>query len=72
LVIMDPGRFFFAPGGGTLEDYYRNAIAGGTGSFVMVAKGRTNFRQAALAKLVREIAARPEGDSTHEKVGGRP
>lgn len=59
LVIMDPGRFFFAPGGGTLEDYYRNAIAGGTGSFVMVAKGRKNFRQAALAKLVREIAARP-------------
>lgn len=60
LVIMDPSRFFYAPGGGTLEDYYRNAIAGGTGSFVMVAKGRKNFRQAALAKLVREIAARPE------------
>ena len=28
------------------------------GSFVMVAKKRVNFRQAALAKLVREIASR--------------
>jgi hypothetical protein len=67
LVIMDPGRFFFAPGGGTLEDYYRDAIAGGTGSFVMVAKGRANFRQAALAKLVREIAERPQEPSVREK-----
>ncbi len=68
LVIMDPGRFFYAPGGGTLEDYYRNAIAGGTGSFVMVAKGRRNFRQAALAKLVREIAARPDGPTVRGKT----
>lgn len=58
LVIMDPERFFNAPGGGTLEDYYRNAVTGGPGSFVMVAKRRGNFRQAALAKLVREIAGR--------------
>jgi len=63
LVIMDPARFFNAPGGGTLEDYYRNAIAGGPGSFVMVAKGRGNFREAALAKLVREIAGRSETPS---------
>jgi hypothetical protein len=58
LVIMDPERFFNAPGGGSLEDYYRTRIAGGPGSFVMVAKSGRNFRQAALAKLVREIANR--------------
>ena len=56
LVIMDPDRFFNAPGGGTLDDYYRGHVAGGAGSFVMVAKSRRNFRQAVLAKLVREIA----------------
>ncbi len=56
LVIMDPDRFFNAPGGGSLDDYYRSHIAGGPGSFVMVAKSRRAFRQAVLAKLVREIA----------------
>jgi len=56
LVIMDPDRFFNAPGGGSLDDYYRSHIAGGAGSFVMVAKSRRAFRQAVLAKLVREIA----------------
>lgn len=56
LVIMDPGRFFYGPGGMPLDEYYRSAITGGPGSFVLVAKSRTNFRQAALAKLVREIA----------------
>ncbi len=56
LVIMDPERFFNAPGGGTLDDYYRTRITGGPGSFVMVAKSGRNFRQAVLAKLVREIA----------------
>lgn len=58
LVIVDPDRFFNAPGGGTLDEYYRARIAGGPGSFVMVAKSGRNFRQAALAKLVREIASR--------------
>ncbi len=56
LVIMDPDRFFNAPGGGSLDDYYRSHIAGGADSFVMVAKSRRAFRQAVLAKLVREIA----------------
>ncbi len=58
LVIVDPDRFFNAPGGVTLDDYYRTHIAGGAGSFVMVVKSRRNFRQAVLAKLVREIADR--------------
>lgn len=65
LVIKDPGRFFYAPGGGTLADYYRRRITGGPGSFVMVAESRRNFRQAALAKLVREIADLGPG-------GGKP
>ncbi len=73
LVIMDPERFFDAPGGLTLEEYYRDAITGGPGSFVMVAKKRGNFRQATLAKLVREIASRqaPPG-GTKNRLASAP
>ena len=59
LVLVDPDRFFSAPGGLNLDEYYRTAVTGGPGSFVLVAKKRGNFRQAVLAKLVREIASRP-------------
>jgi hypothetical protein len=69
LVIVDPDRFFNAPGGGSLDDYYRTRIAGGPGSFVMVAKSGRNFRQAALAKLVREIATRGAPDGMRESPG---
>lgn len=56
LAIMDPGRHYSGPGGMPLDEYYRTAITGGPGSFVLVAESRANFREAALAKLVREIA----------------
>jgi hypothetical protein len=72
LVLMDPERFFNAPGGGTLADYYRNAITGGPGSFVMVAKKRGNFRQAALAKLVREIAFRQPPGNMDKRLAAAP
>ena len=45
------------PGG--LDNYYRNNVAGGPGSFVMVAENFESFGQAILNKLIAEIAANP-------------
>src|SRR5262252_1755865 len=43
------------PGG--LDNYYRNNVIGGPGSFVMVANGFEAFGQAILSKLNAEVAA---------------
>jgi Protein of unknown function (DUF1194) len=45
------------PGG--LDNYYRNNVTGGPGSFVLVAENFESFGQAILNKLIAEIAARP-------------
>jgi hypothetical protein len=45
-------RAFFAP----LDEYFRLSLVGGPGAFVIAADKETEFRQAVLAKLVREIA----------------
>jgi Protein of unknown function (DUF1194) len=45
------------PGG--LENYYRNNVVGGPGSFVLVAENFNSFGQAILNKLIAEIAANP-------------
>jgi hypothetical protein len=45
-------RAFFAP----LDEYFRQSLIGGPGAFVIAADKETEFRQAVLAKLVREIA----------------
>jgi hypothetical protein len=42
------------PGG--LENYYRNNVIGGPGSFVMVAKDFNSFGQAIINKLMAEVA----------------
>jgi hypothetical protein len=44
------------PGG--LDNYYRNNVTGGPGSFVMVAENFESFGQAILNKLIAEIAAK--------------
>jgi hypothetical protein len=50
------------PGG--LENYYRNNVMGGAGSFVMVAENFNSFGQAILNKLIAEIATKvPESPS---------
>ncbi len=41
-----------------LDDYYRQAIAGGPGSFVIKAENRKVFARAILKKLILEIAGR--------------
>jgi hypothetical protein len=43
------------PGG--LDNYYRNNVVGGPGSFVMVAENFNSFGQAILNKLIAEIAS---------------
>ena len=43
------------PGG--LDNYYRNNVIGGPGSFVMVADGFESFGHAILSKLIAEVAA---------------
>ncbi len=44
-----------------LEDYFRNAITGGPGSFVIKADDRKRFADAILKKMILEIAAQPAG-----------
>jgi hypothetical protein len=50
------------PGG--LENYYRENVAGGPGTFVLVVEDFASFAHAIVNKLIREIAAaeRPPGD----------
>lgn len=42
-----------------LDDYYREEVIGGPGSFLMVAEGFESFSEAVRRKIVREIAAAP-------------
>jgi hypothetical protein len=44
-----------------LDDYYRDHVVGGPGSFVIPVRDFRDVRRAILAKLVREIAAAPPG-----------
>jgi hypothetical protein len=53
-----------APGPGnadtTLENYYREEVIGGPGSFLVVAEGFESFEQAVRRKIAREIASLPQ------------
>jgi hypothetical protein len=42
------------PGG--LDNYYRNNVVGGPGSFVMVAKDFNSFGRAIIAKMIAEVS----------------
>lgn len=42
-----------------LDIYYRNAVTGGPGSFVIKAENRSTFAQAILKKMILEIAQKP-------------
>lgn len=44
-----------------LDRYFRNAITGGPGSFVIKAENRKSFAEAILKKMILEIAAQPAG-----------
>ncbi len=57
------------PGG--LDNYYRNNVTGGPGSFVMVAENFESFGQAILNKLIAEIASRPLPRHAALRASGR-
>ncbi|WP_245903269.1 DUF1194 domain-containing protein [Humitalea rosea] len=42
-----------------LDEYYRDEVIGGPGSFLMVAEGFESFETAVKRKIVREVAAAP-------------
>lgn len=44
-----------------LDRYYKGAITGGVGSFVIKAKDRASFAEAILKKMILEIAQQPAG-----------
>jgi hypothetical protein len=46
------------PGG--IEEYYRDNVTGGAGSFVIVAEDYNSLGRATAKKLIAEIAARPD------------
>jgi hypothetical protein len=56
------------PGG--LENYYRQNVIGGPGSFVVVAENFNSFGQAIVKKLVSEIALVPPKSRRGESPGG--
>ena len=46
---------------GGLENYYRENVAGGPGTFVLVVEDFNSFAYAVVNKLIREIAAAEPG-----------
>jgi hypothetical protein len=48
----------------TLDDYYRNFVIGGAGAFAVPVAEFTDFAQAVLNKLIREIAGTEETPAT--------
>ena len=44
-----------------LDDYYRENVVGGPGSFVIPVQDFADFRTAVLSKLIHEIAGAPPG-----------
>jgi hypothetical protein len=58
LAIRRPGGRPGGPGGMSLEDYYRESVIGGPGSFVEIADETRPFAVAARRKLLTEIAGK--------------
>jgi hypothetical protein len=60
----DPNETGVAPPA-TLEDYYRDAVIGGHGAFVLAVAGFDGFAGAIRRKLVRELASSYAPDGAH-------
>ena len=56
LAIINDGPPFAYAGPVPLEDYYRDAVIGGPGAFVVVVEDFRGFAQAVRRKMIREIA----------------
>ncbi|MGQ4272440.1 DUF1194 domain-containing protein [Terrihabitans sp. B22-R8] len=61
LAVRSPGSSVALSLGMPLENYYRQNVIGGPGSFVETAEGRDGFAQAIRTKLVLELAANGQG-----------
>jgi hypothetical protein len=59
LPIINPRLGWGMPPGESIEDYYRAAVIGGPGAFLIVAHNFEDFGDAIRRKLVQEIAAGP-------------
>jgi len=59
LAVLDRTPTPWAAGLPPLDDYYREEVIGGPGSFLMVAEGFDAFETAVKRKIIREIAAAP-------------
>lgn len=57
-IVNDRPNFGMSPGYG-LEEYFRAAVIGGPGAFLIAADDFTKFGEAIRRKMVQEIAARP-------------
>jgi len=55
------GLVIHRPSMPNLDQYFRNAITGGPGSFVIKADDRKTFAEAILKKMILEIAQQPAG-----------
>lgn len=62
-IVNDRPNFGMSPGYG-LEQYYRSAVIGGPGAFLIVADDFTTFGEAIRRKMVQEIAAGPAPGQT--------
>jgi hypothetical protein len=56
LPIVNDRANFGRPPEYDLEDYYRNAVIGGQGAFLVLAEDFSSFAGAILSKLIREVA----------------
>ncbi|MGG5887063.1 DUF1194 domain-containing protein [Falsiroseomonas sp. HC035] len=59
LAVIDRSPQPWAAGMPPLDDYYRDEVIGGPGSFLMVAEGFGSFESAVKRKIIREIATAP-------------
>ncbi|WP_372619909.1 DUF1194 domain-containing protein [Falsiroseomonas sp.] len=59
LAVLDRTPQPWSAGLPPLDDYYREQVIGGPGSFLMVAEGFDAFETAVKRKIIREIAAAP-------------
>ena len=60
LAVVDRTPQAWSAGLPPLDDYYREEVIGGPGSFLMVAEGFAAFEHAVKRKIIREIAAIPQ------------
>ncbi|MCK8783135.1 DUF1194 domain-containing protein [Roseomonas sp. NAR14] len=71
LAVLDrtPGAPDQGLGQPALDEYYRDQVIGGPGSFLVVAEGFNSFEAAVRRKIIREIAWNPPAGPLVERVG---